>query len=235
MCSTWLRVIYNFRFIIRFARILFPIVFHHFLHSTRMACFSLFTRLPCNNIRPICIRHCCLMGYRAWNLSIMLHKFLSLPELSIVGVQLIDITDRYERYANRTNATSEHSYTDKKCLSIIPYIIKRVCQSGMYFRRIYDNYKSSVYRDYPTMSVAIRESRGYILPKRPDPGRFGSSTYSCGIKVGRLAGADRHRAGDGKKREQKGPWRESRLFMTRGGTRNGNLGLFEQRGQGKHA
>lgn len=83
------------------------------------------------------------------------------------------------------------------------------------------------YGDCPAMIIAVRESRRYILPKRPGPGRFGSSTYSCGIKVGRLA--DRHRAGDGKKREQKGPRRESRLFMTRGGAGNGNPALFEQR------
>lgn len=80
------------------------------------------------------------------------------------------------------------------------------------------------YGNCPAMIIAVQESRRYILPKRPGPGR--SSTYSCGIKVGRFA--DQHRAGDSKKREQKGPWRESRLFMTRGGARNGNPALFEQ-------
>lgn len=82
------------------------------------------------------------------------------------------------------------------------------------------------YGNCPAMIIAVQESRRYILPKRPGPGRSGSSTYSCGIKVGRFV--DRHRAGDDKKREQEGPWRESRLFMMRGGARNGNPALFEQ-------
>lgn len=76
------------------------------------------------------------------------------------------------------------------------------------------------YGDCPVMIIAPSErARDIYCRKGRGPGRFGSSTYSCGIKVGRLA--DRHGAGDGgKKREQKGPWRESRLFMTRGGARN---------------
>jgi len=50
--------------------------------------------------------------------------------------------------------------------------------------------------------IAIRESRGYILPKRPDLGRFGLPLHiHAGLKsLASLVGL--HGAGDGKKRAE---------------------------------
>lgn len=131
-------------------------------------------------------------------------------------IRLIDIVVSVREICECSERTFLYEWETTHLSTVISCVIKR---DGAYFHWIYDNYKSSVWRLSGDDYRPIRKSQGYILPKRPGPGRFGSSTYSCGIKVGRLA--DRHGAGDGeKKREQKGPWRESRLFMTRGGARN---------------
>lgn len=54
----------------------------------------------------------------------------------------------------------------------------------------------------------------------------------AGLKPVASALSGRHGREKKKRTQQKGPRRESRLFMTRGGARNGNPGLFEQRAKG---
>lgn len=127
-------------------------------------------------------------------------------------IRLIDVVVSIREMYECSERTFLYEWKKSHLSTVISCVIKR---DGAYFRWIYDNYKSSVWRLSGDDYRPVRKSQGYILPKRPVQVDSDPLHIHAGLKSV-ASPRDRHGAGDGeKKREQKGPWRESRLFMTR--------------------
>lgn len=141
-------------------------------------------------------------------------------------IRLIDVVVSIREMYECSERMFLYEWKKSHLSTVISCVIKR---DGAYFRWIYDNYKSSVWRLSGDDYRPVRKSQGYILPKRPGPGRFGSSTYSCGIKVGRLAARPTRGGGQGEKKRAEGAMERIPIIHDAGWrAQSGNPGLFEQ-------